>query len=394
MLSREEMRQVERSLANSDQDTRDEIGFLLIHQGFADRFFPGTSVLHERIRYALFVPWLYLRAAEKPRRGSDLESTIRHLQIELALRLKVIGGEPKNVIGGEKLHQLTSQPPDRVYWSALRQWRILLPEVDSRAEALRRLKLAGKTSPKDDDGNRLVDDAIEVFCNLPSFPSGWDDAKGSLQFKMPEPERVFLRDKLRLLTRPDGKPTLLARLIASEETFPKAALGLPPELDAHAADDLDKTALLVARDAAALAAIGRAIYGALLEQLIANDGGDANQTFRDLLVSHFEKYADSAGRCDLDAAEQLLPELPVHVRNVLRETRAYVRAGQPQKFMALHASYQTSEYQRKRGRARLPLTESAKVRRTEWIPARHNTTPLHYRWQIVYQMLEDLRDQP
>ena len=72
MLSREEMRQVERSLANNEQDTRDEIGFLLIHQGFADRFFPGTSVLHERIRYALFVPWLYLRAAENPRRGSDL----------------------------------------------------------------------------------------------------------------------------------------------------------------------------------------------------------------------------------------------------------------------------------------------------------------------------------
>jgi hypothetical protein len=34
MLSRDEMRQVERSLANHEQDTRDEIGFLLIHQGF------------------------------------------------------------------------------------------------------------------------------------------------------------------------------------------------------------------------------------------------------------------------------------------------------------------------------------------------------------------------
>jgi len=29
------MRQVERSLANSEQDTRDEIGFLLIHQGIS-----------------------------------------------------------------------------------------------------------------------------------------------------------------------------------------------------------------------------------------------------------------------------------------------------------------------------------------------------------------------
>jgi hypothetical protein len=44
MLSRDEMRQTER-LASGEQDTRDEIGLLLIHQGFADLFFPGTSVL-------------------------------------------------------------------------------------------------------------------------------------------------------------------------------------------------------------------------------------------------------------------------------------------------------------------------------------------------------------
>jgi hypothetical protein len=61
MLSWDEMRQLERALSGGEQDTRDEIGFLLIHQGFADCFFPGTSVL--RIGYALFIPWLYRRAA-------------------------------------------------------------------------------------------------------------------------------------------------------------------------------------------------------------------------------------------------------------------------------------------------------------------------------------------
>jgi hypothetical protein len=132
MLSREEMRQVERSLANNEQDTRDEIGFLLIHQGFADRFFPGTSVLHTRIRYALFVPWVYQRAARNQRRGSDLDTLIRRLLIELAIRLKQLGGEPYDVIGGDKLGQLTSQPPDRSYWTALRAWGLLLPTVVSR----------------------------------------------------------------------------------------------------------------------------------------------------------------------------------------------------------------------------------------------------------------------
>jgi len=87
MLSRDEMRQAER-LASGEQDTRDEIGFLLIHQGFADRFFPGTSVLHTRVRYALFVPWLFLHAKDHKPRGIKVETAIRRELIQLAIRLK------------------------------------------------------------------------------------------------------------------------------------------------------------------------------------------------------------------------------------------------------------------------------------------------------------------
>jgi len=100
MLSRDEMRQAER-LASGEQDTRDEIGFLLIHQGFADRCFPGTSVLHTRVRYALFVPWLFVQAAANKPRGSDLDAAIRRALVQLAIRLKK--GERYDVIGGDKL---------------------------------------------------------------------------------------------------------------------------------------------------------------------------------------------------------------------------------------------------------------------------------------------------
>ncbi len=109
MLSREEMRQAER-LTSGEQETRDEIGFLLIHQGFADRFFPGTSVLHTRVRYTLFVPWLFLQAKDRKPRGSDLDAAIRREMIQLAIRLKK--GERYGVIGGDKLGTLTSQPPE------------------------------------------------------------------------------------------------------------------------------------------------------------------------------------------------------------------------------------------------------------------------------------------
>jgi Family of unknown function (DUF6361) len=395
MLSREEMRQVEHSLANSEQDTRDEIGFLLIHQGFADRFFPGTSVLHTRIRYALFVPWLFQRAAFIRRRGSDLDATIRYLLIELAIRLKQIGREPRDVIGGDKLGQITSQPPDRAYWSAMRAWGLLLRDVDSRSEALRRLQASGRSTALDDDGGRLDDAATEVFASLPRQPDGWNNPSGALHFKMPRSEREFLRRKLQLLTRPgDGSPALLARLVEAGDTFPETTLRLPPELDARA-DAADREALGVARDAAALAAIGRAVYGALVEELVARDGGTDERNFRDLLPLHFADHGEAAARCNLYAAEELLPNLPAHVKVVLRESQAYARAGKPEDFASLRSSYQIAEVRRKSvSRARLIDTERAALRRAEWDPLRHNTTPLHYRWKIVRDMLADLSHQP
>ena len=391
MLSREEMRQAER-LASGEQDTRDEIGFLLIHQGFADRFFPGTSVLHTRVRYALFVPWLFLRAKAHKQRGSNIEAAIRRELIQLAIRLKK--GERYGVIGGDKLGDLTSQPPDRVYWTALRQWALLLPSVGARSEALRRLQVPTRGAPLDDDGNAIEDDSAEVFCNLPKPPAGWDDSEAKLDFKMSRKEQDFLRRKLSLLTRPaETAPALLARLAEARSSFPISAPVLPRGLDASA-DDTDKRALGIARDAADLVAIGRAIYGALVEHLRAEDGGPDEQTFRLQLHSHFDKYGKTAARCDLAGLETLLPSIPDYVSDVLHKTQNFVRSGEPEAYFSLRDCYQRSEVIRKTSsRARLAKTVRATQRRAEWDPGRHNTTPLHHRWYIVRDMLNDLSDQ-
>jgi hypothetical protein len=50
-----------------EKGTVDELGLGTIRDAFADRLFPGTSVLQTRTRYWLFVPWLYLRL--EARRG-------------------------------------------------------------------------------------------------------------------------------------------------------------------------------------------------------------------------------------------------------------------------------------------------------------------------------------
>lgn len=391
MLSREEIRQVERSLAEGEQETRDEIGFLLIHQGFADRFFPGTSVLHTRIRYALFVPWVYHHAAFHAR-GGDIEAKVRRLLIGLAISLKEGGRENHDVIGGDKLGHLTTQPPDRVYWGALRVWGLLLPGVESRTEALRRLRASARSAALDDDGGRLDDEPTEVFAGMPQPPEGWGDSHASLKFTLHPHEREFLRGQLLSLTRPgDEAPALLSQLVGAGVTFHDSSTQLPHDLDACADGADDRLALRVARDAAALAAIGRAVYGALVEQLLAQEGGPDDNKFRNQLRRHFDLYGTAAADCDLNAAKSLLPNLPPHVREVLRETQAYIRGNKPENFPRLLPYYRASEVRRKSSRrARLINTPRGAQRRAEWKPDRHNTDPLHYRWRVVRKMLTDL----
>lgn len=50
LLSAEAIRRAEARLREDTKGVRDEIGFLFLHQAYADRFFPGTSVLQKRLR--------------------------------------------------------------------------------------------------------------------------------------------------------------------------------------------------------------------------------------------------------------------------------------------------------------------------------------------------------
>ena len=51
--SRADLRRIDKQLKADAQEVRDELGFLLLHQAFANGFFPGTSVLQTRLRYVL-----------------------------------------------------------------------------------------------------------------------------------------------------------------------------------------------------------------------------------------------------------------------------------------------------------------------------------------------------
>lgn len=83
-LSREALARAKAQMDEESMGVRDEIGFLTIHQRYADRFFPGTSVLHTRARYALFVPWLFEDLAGMT--GPAAQRALRERERQLAGR--------------------------------------------------------------------------------------------------------------------------------------------------------------------------------------------------------------------------------------------------------------------------------------------------------------------
>src|SRR3546814_20082734 len=96
-LSREALARAKAQMDEESTGVRDEIDFLTIHQGYADLFFPGTSRLHTRARYLLFVPWLFEDRA--PATGHVAQRALEENDRVRAGGLKTQPGEEHPEIG-------------------------------------------------------------------------------------------------------------------------------------------------------------------------------------------------------------------------------------------------------------------------------------------------------
>src|ERR1017187_6343974 len=174
LLSPDAIRRAEARLREDSKGVRDEIGFLFLHQAYADRFFPGTSVQQTRLRYALFVPWVYQRVAEmdyRRRRQQSIEKLILEEEVWLTGRL-LSSGETDGVIGKKVYPQrrASSQPATMVYWSALGKWGLLRRLEDgtlpSRASVHRLLSTDWQRGIGLDDDGAPLEEANGLFATL------------------------------------------------------------------------------------------------------------------------------------------------------------------------------------------------------------------------------------
>ncbi len=188
-----------------ERETRDELGLGAIRDSIADHLFPGTSTIQTRLRYMLFIPWLYRALEKREVPEAQLRTEARDTEIRLADALKA-GGESNGIIGrdaGPRLQRL----PSSVYWAGLGAWgiRVFPGSLDSLFVALRgRGRSRGASSGED----ALAGAQMPAVWN-PALPSMPGDLLEHAVFRLTTDEAQFLIDRL-IASQPTALLTMLA----------------------------------------------------------------------------------------------------------------------------------------------------------------------------------------
>lgn len=425
------LQRLRRELEEKGQGVVDEMGVLSIHSGYADYFFPGTSVLQTRPRYLFFVCWNLLWLAGQ--RGTTATNLARRkdeaelwVTSRLAARIDRLAstagaGRMGGVIGirvyREQTPRVPAQTIDFIYWTALRRWGFYSSQqAEERGRLFRRWKGTAITrigAGGDQSGDDVIADEPLASLNVPPVPAGWQsDDTYELDFELTEAEARLLQEHLMAVPPVKEGACLIAKAAELceaqgpvEDTGDDSLLRPwddPLLLEAARLTGLEAT-LERARKASNFVHYVRAVYAALVEWVFERSTSPPREYPQRSYRVHLGELAGNS-QMRQAAIELELKDLYADVPRVpelLRKCLAHVRAGlvrvsagedAEQVFMndVTHRVFEAVERRRKGGRARLSLTEQGAGRRVGFS---HNTIgvyDLDYRWRVIRNLLSDL----
>lgn len=176
-----------------EEDTRDELGIGVIRDAFSDRFFPGTNTIQTRLRYFLFIPWVFQSIRVE---NDDVDSVAKKIRIQQDRLREALtrGGEKHGVIGFRALEKV-QRLPSNIYWHGLQQWGILLSPI-SELECGRSLARQRRAEAplRNDDGEVVSAGAVGPWHpGLPDPPEGWRD---ETTFRLRREEARYLAERI------------------------------------------------------------------------------------------------------------------------------------------------------------------------------------------------------
>ena len=183
-----------------EKESRDELGLGSVRDSFADQLFPGTSTIQTRLRYMLFVPWIYQSLEEQRLPAESFAKEADRLERELVQPLMnshdLVGIFGKTA--GEHLKRL----PSSVYWAGLGVWGIRLTpfsqseyhrridEIYHRRHTLKALEEDARTRGDDVDREQQMA-TLSRHSRLPAPP---EQFPSKIDLALSREEAEFIRD--------------------------------------------------------------------------------------------------------------------------------------------------------------------------------------------------------
>ncbi|MCB1126376.1 MAG: hypothetical protein KDM81_07770 [Verrucomicrobiae bacterium] len=183
-----------------EKESRDELGLGAIRDSFAGQFFPGTSTIQTRLRYMLFVAWIYHGLEQREVSPAEFARRADQAERDLIDAMSNADDREAGIFGGRSGKNL-KRLPSSVYWAGLGAWGIRRFDL-SRDQyhrsigsfyAKRRADRQHRHERRDvgDDNDGHTSGVVTWHPRLPPKP---DDFPRNASFSLTIDEAEFLRD--------------------------------------------------------------------------------------------------------------------------------------------------------------------------------------------------------
>lgn len=384
-FSNAEREQMRRAIALfQERETRDELGLGTIRDTFANALFPGTSTIMTRLRYFLFVPWIYRELEGKRVRADKVARRARDQEVLLIRTLKD-SEDTRGVIGKRSVFNL-QRLPSSIYWAGLQRWKVCIysgsqPQYHQAFDQVRAIRRALDV-PEDEGVERESLDTWHP--QLPPPPDGWLE---EATFALTPDEASFLQG--RMARECDGTPlgwlAVHGRRTATDQIWLHPSLSRMPPGMQHRIDLARRFSLVVHGSAL--------LYNLLLAELVHRE--DLASTYR-MAIATWAGGDEAADLRTFDLEElwtfvegQLAP-VPTPTRRFVHGWVALLREHDPASFVDLEPARDLVRQRERAIKGSRSRFSNARAR-DQWNGA-SGTGRFEFRWGIAQDLLNDLYD--
>lgn len=208
--------------ALEEPGTLDPLGLGSVRDVFSAMLCPGTSTIQTRLRYFIFLPWIFRRIEEERVPPAEFRRRLRDDEARLIDCLRHLGSN-QGIIGyaaGRNLKRM----PSEVYWGGLGEWGIRRRDLSLAQYGQVAAALGQLDHYRDDDGYATAS-AVPMWGWLPLPPD--DFLRADISFELRREEALVLVDHIRR----EHPQSLLAFLCGKPDL--SFGLAFPWELPSH-----------------------------------------------------------------------------------------------------------------------------------------------------------------